>query len=354
MSLANLDSIHHVMIARTVNDWDAIEALWNYALSSQLQIQSQEHPMLLVESTFNTPERREKMVELVFEKFETPAVFLAKDSVLSAFAVGRSTALVVNCGAGVTSTVAVHEGFALKTGATRTKVAGNELDRILETMLEPQQHPIRPRYEFNRTIAAEGRLKIEKLDFPHTTASYAAYMKQEILRDIKHSVVRASDAPFDAESNVTIPTMPYELPDGHLLEIGTDRFTLSEQLFRPTLLQITTDFDGYQFAGLPNMVRETIEKTDVDLRRDLYGSIVVTGGTSAIRGMSERLYKELVNTAAPAYKVKTLSVSSHTERLFGPWIGGSILGSLGSFHQMWFSKAEYDEHGAKLIAKKCP
>lgn len=124
--------------------------------------------------------------------------------------------------------------------------------------------------------------------------------------------------------------MPYELPDGNVLEIGVDRFTLAEQLFRPTLLKIEADFDDYKFQGLSDMVRTTIDRSDPDVRRDLYGSIVVSGGTSSIRGMSERLYKELLSTAAPAFKVKTMAVSSHAERLYGPWIGGSILGSLGS------------------------
>ncbi|KMS67686.1 hypothetical protein BVRB_034180 [Beta vulgaris subsp. vulgaris] len=74
------------------------------------------------------------------------------------------------------------------------------------------------------------------------------------------------------------------------------------------------------------MVRQVIDSADVDIRRDLFGNIVVTGGTTSIRGLSDRLTRELMATAAPAYKVKTLSVGTHHERLYGSWIGGSILG----------------------------
>jgi actin-related protein 4 len=41
------------------------------------------------------------------------------------------------------------------------------------------------------------------------------------------------------------------------------------------------------------------------------------------------------------------------ERRFAVWIGGSILASLGSFHQMWVSKQEYDETGRAIIEQRC-
>lgn len=52
--------------------------------------------------------------------------------------------------------------------------------------------------------------------------------------------------------------------------------------------------------------------------------------------------------------MKVIAPANPTERRFSTWIGGSILASLGSFHQMWMSKAEYSEHGASLIHRKAP
>lgn len=68
-----------------VEDWDALECVWRHSLCNVLLADPQEHPMLLVEPTFNSDDRREKMCEIAFEQFETPAVFLAKDSVLAAY-----------------------------------------------------------------------------------------------------------------------------------------------------------------------------------------------------------------------------------------------------------------------------
>ena len=91
----------------------------------------------------------------------------------------------------------------------------------------------------------------------------------------------------------------------------------------------------------------------MDLGRELYGNIILCGGTSLIPGIQERLEKDLKHIAAKT-KVKFFASSYRTERKHSAWIGGSILASLGTFQQLWMSKAEFTEHGAAYIAKKCP
>jgi actin-like protein 6A len=65
-----------------------------------------------------------------------------------------------------------------------------------------------------------------------------------------------------------------------------------------------------------------------------------------------RLFRSLARPQA--IKVKLQAPSTNLERQYGAWIGGSILASLGSFQQMWFSRHEYQEYGASLIERKCP
>ena len=91
-------------------------------------------------------------------------------------------------------------------------------------------------------------------------------------------------------------------------------------------------------------------KCDLDIRRDLYGNVVLSGGTTMYPGIGERLTKELTNRAPPSMKVK---VVAPPERKFSVWIGGSILSSLSSFQQMWVSKAEYEEAGPSIVHRKC-
>jgi actin-like protein 6A len=92
----------------------------------------------------------------------------------------------------------------------------------------------------------------------------------------------------------------------------------------------------------------------VDVRRELYAGVVLTGGTALFSSLRDRLERELADSAPAMAKVKVVSPANAVERRFSSWIGGSILASLGTFQQMWMSKAEYSEHGAGLIHKKAP
>jgi len=99
-----------------VEDWDTLEALWDHGFSQSLGVNPAEHPLLVTETVWNTPELRERLTELAFEKYNVPAFFVAKDAVLAGFAAGRSNGLVVSCGGSMTSAVPIYEGYALKKG----------------------------------------------------------------------------------------------------------------------------------------------------------------------------------------------------------------------------------------------
>jgi len=104
--------------------------------------------------------------------------------------------------------------------------------------------------------------------------------------------------------------------------------------------------------GLHQMINTCIRNADPDVRRDLYSGIILTGGTTLTTGFQNRLLKEL--TAISSQRFKIIATNFPAERKFSVWIGGSILGSLGTFQQLWMSKAEYEEHGASLVERKCP
>ncbi|CAA2937947.1 actin-related 4-like [Olea europaea subsp. europaea] len=144
----------------------------------------------------------------------------------------------------------------------------------------------------------------------------------------------------------------YELPDGQTIEIGADRFKIPDILFNPSLVQSIPGMETYaetttSVRGLPQMVIESINKCDVDIRRELFSSILLAGGTASMQQLKERLEKDLL-------EVQSLFAWLLMEISCVVWIGGSILASLGSFQQMWFSKSEFEEHGASYIQRKCP
>merc|ERR1711918_104998 len=144
---------------------------------------------------------------------------------------------------------------------------------------------------------------------------------------------------FDTEmreaSETTDKEKTYELPDGNLVTLGTERFRCPEVLFQPSLV-------GKESSGIHEIVLQSIMKSDVDLRRDLFANVVISGGTTMFTGLGERMAKELMKLAPSTLKIRVIAPP---ERKYSVWIGGSILSSLSTFQQMWISKGEYDESG---------
>ncbi|KAJ0049058.1 hypothetical protein Pint_16426 [Pistacia integerrima] len=342
-----------------VADWDIVDSIWDHALRECLLVDPKEHPMLLAEPSSNTQQQRERAAELMFEKYKVPALFLAKNAVLTSFALGRATSLVVDCGGGSTTVAPVHDGYVLQKAVVTSPIGGEFLTNCLMKSLESKGITIRPRYSFKRKENRPGEFQIVDLDFPNTTESYKLFSQRVIVSDIKECVSRAPDTPYDESAYSNIPMTPYELPDGQTIEIGADRFKIPDVLFNPSLVQTIPGMENYvdiasSCRGLPQMVIESINRCDVDIRRELFSSILLAGGTASMQQLKERLEKDLLEESPQAARVKVVASGNATERRFSVWIGGSILASLGSFQQMWFSKSEYEEHGASYIQRKCP
>merc|ERR1711974_112257 len=122
-----------------------------------------------------------------------------------------------------------------------------------------------------------------------------------------------------------------------------ERFRCPEVLFKPPMI-------GLESAGVHDTTFRSITKCDIDVRKDLYGNIVLSGGTTMYEGLPERLQKEVTALAPAAMKIKVIAPP---ERKYSVWIGGSILASLSTFQTMWIQKDEYDESGASIVHRKC-
>jgi actin-related protein len=94
----------------------------------------------------------------------------------------------------------------------------------------------------------------------------------------------------------------------------------------------------------------SIQECDVDVRRDLYQNIILSGGTTMCEGIRERLLKEIKSLAPKSIDVK---VEASPDRRFAVWRGGSMLTSLSTFASMWITKEDYEEHGYTIVHRKC-
>ena len=342
-----------------LEDWEAVEGIWEHALKKCLTIQTDEHPVLMSEPVHNSDGVRSKMVELMFEKYAPPALFLAKNPVLSSFAVGKASSLVIDIGGRNTTVTAVHEGYALQKSVTRSPLGGEALTDVILARLEKQKVEVRPRYAFTKKEKGDGEFTVKAVNHPKTSESYSLFKRREIVEDLKATVYQLNDHFFRGDEHKNVAGITYELPDGNTIEVGAERFQIPELLFQPDILKdldvnVPSLSGDVKLKSIQELVLECINNSDVDVRKDLWGNLVLCGGGSMFTNMRERLDGALFDHAPQNVKTKVVASMNSVERRFSTWIGGSILASLGSFQQLWMSKQEYEEHVANLVLRKCP
>jgi actin-like protein 6A len=312
-------------------DWDVMEELWSHGFEKILRVDPKEHPLLLAEPSFNTQANREKQAEIAFEKFGVQALFIAKNSLLSAFSVGRSSALVVDIGHSSVSVSPVCDGYSLRNATVRSNVAGQMLNEYMSALLHKEHSiEVQPRFSFSRKHDREGNLKVTKLSFPLTHPSYETLRRLEIVADVKESCCVMPEMTLNEKLAAKMPKVPYELPDGTQVGVGIERYRVPELLMDPSkfvpaleeagqygssLLGAPTIEGPGQTAqssmGLHNLVHASMVQCDVDIRKEMLQHILLVGGSSTYANLTQRLTLELTKMVPSSYKVRTNLFRSH-------------------------------------------
>ncbi|ELU06547.1 hypothetical protein CAPTEDRAFT_185824 [Capitella teleta] len=299
-----------------VTNWDEMTRVWDYTFKQELRVNPADHPVMLTDSPLNPKSCRQKTAEVMFETFNVPALYIATQAVLSLYSSNMMSGLVIDSGDGVTHTVPVYEGYAIPHCISRIDIAGRDLTFYLCRLLRERGF------------------------------SFVSTAEHQIVRSIKEKLCYVSQS-FDEEVQAYAAQpidAPYQLPDGQLLHLGTERFRCPEALFRPHLL-------GIESPGIGEMAHSSVMRCDIDLRRTLLSGVLLTGGTMMFPGMERRLEDDLI-TMMDKRDVQ-VEVRAPPERQHAVWIGGSILSSLGTFQNLWVTRQLYDEYGPGVVHRKC-
>ena len=254
---------------------------------------------------------------MLFDTFHVPHIYATSQPCLALYSSGRTTGISVHIGDSGISVVPVYEGYGLPHGVRTSDVGG------------------RATTDFLTKICTER-------GFSFTTTS-----ERDIVRDVKEKLCYVAldfEAEMRAAAQSSALEQTYELPDGQSIVIGNERFRCAEPLFVPSLC-------GSAARGLADLVYDSIRSIDIDVRADMWGNVVLSGGSSLFPGLAQRLSKEIHALAPSSMKVKVIAPP---ERKYSSWIGGSIVGGLSTFASSFgVTRREYDEHGPSIINKKC-
>lgn len=310
-----------------IRNWEDMETVWKYLFHDKMQVDCKDKKILLTEAPLNPKANRIRMLESCFETFNFKGAQVQVQAMLTLYAQGLLTGLVLDSGDGVSHVVAVYDGFVPQHLTRRLDVAGRHITRYLTKLL------LLRGYAFNRTADFQTVQEMkEKL----------CYVALEPERERKLAL------------ETTVLTEKYTLPDGRVVKIGRERFEAPEALFNPSLV----DVEG---PGMADLVFDVVMSADIDLRSELFKNVVLSGGSTMYPGLPSRLEHDLKNRYLKDVlkgekerlsKFK-LNIEDPPRRKHMVFLGASTLGDImAARDDFWISKKQYQEEGGARIVER--
>ena len=318
--------LNYPMEHGVVNNWDDMEKIWGHIFTNELRVAPEEHNVLITEAPLNPKENREKMAQIMFETFNVPGFYISIQAVLSLYSAGKYTGLVLDSGDGVTHAVPIFDGYCLPHAILRLDIAGRDLTEYMVNLLSETGNRF------------------------YTTA------EKEIVKDIKEKSIYIP-LNFEEEKE-RVESFSYELPDGNHIIVRDQRIRCPEVLFKPRML-------GKEGLGIHDLCDLAIQNCDIDLRKELYYNILLSGGNAMIKGLSERLTAELKEKRGKLLtNIRVLPKQNEDDEnkenlikkydiKFAVWDGGKVASNLSDFESQWITKEEHEEYGATILHRKC-
>ncbi len=355
-----------------ITNWDVLEKIYEYSYSKYLKCKSNERPIIIAEKSNNNTQQlmknREQLCELMFETFEVPGFYIGNDATLALYANGYTSGTVVDIGHSGSTITPILNGYADTECVESFNIGGSFMDMYMEGLLRDQGISLVPPFHFKQEYDTEKNDVVAKeIQCQNVNPTYDRFRSLQVARDLRESVSIMSRQPASTDPEMLqLPVLPYELPDGHLINIGVNRYMVTEVLCNPSSISYNHKFQGTQFVendtkeGLQSLVLKATTKASnksFQTYEKLMENLVVTGGTSCIENVPHRIYSEvqqLVAAETPDVSVQLVCMEPE-QRQCSSFIGGSLLASMPAFRsQAVMTKDMYNEHGSHFACEFCP
>jgi len=321
---SNLDVKYPVSNGKIIN-WDDMGYLWDHTWE-KLGIDPKECQIMLTEPPMNPLENRKRMVTTMFEKYKFKGVHVAIQAVLSLYAQGLITGMVVDAGDGVTHVVPVFDGYCISKNVLRLDVAGRDVTTYLIKLM------LLRGYSFNQSA-----------DF-------------DTVRRIKEKFCYVANN-LQIEQKLALETTTlvesYELPDGRVIKFAAERFEAPECLFQPQKIDVESPK-----GGMSEMIFRCINDCDLDTRKEFYQHIVLSGGSTMYPGLPTRLesdiksmyFNEILKGDKDRLKKFKIRIEDPPRRKHMVFLGGAVLAQIMENNpKSWLSRSDYLEKGIDYL-----
>lgn len=313
-----------------IKNLDDLEKLWEYAINNKLKIDdTSDKKVLITEAPLNPIDNKIKMCQILFEKLGVAAANIEVQAKCSLFCEGLDTGIVLDSGDGVTHCIPIVDGTLFNHSMERLNLSGRDITKYLIRLLQKKG------YNFN------------------SSAHF------ELVREIKEKFCFVSNdikGDRQLELNSSYFNSYYLLPDGRRLNLSSEKFEAPELLFNPEL-------DGKDFEGIQDITFRAINSCPIDTRARLYGSMVLSGGSTLFPGFTSRLeneikelYKKEKLKHAEEKKIKiSINAIDSPRRKYSVFIGAAIIGKYYNTPESddyWITNAEWLEKGESVADKE--
>ena len=323
-----------------IENLDSLEDILSYTAECVLKCEMKERSVLLCETLNQDRAVREKETEILFETFQVNSAYLAVSSILAMYATGRTTGMILECGAGQTRMIPVFEGYPIPTCVVEHSFSGHDMATLLAKKITE--------HEKNRNVGLE------------LNSAYGIYLVESSLIE---KAMNFSISALPTEASSEKQTL-YTLSDGR--EVFVDDVMISEcrdMYFSPNGVNVQQAESTQMPNGIEQGTEKCLQKIDMDACH-IGEAFILTGGVAGCEGFCDRFvtdFEPIVSKyvqrcaqrsfAKSCFSWKNCDVK-HPSHM--AWHGGSIFASLQTYGSMWISKSHYDEAGPSIVHRRCP